>query len=103
MNTLLEIKDVSASYNGALVLKDVNLKIKEGDFMGVIGPNGGGKTTLLKIIMGLMSPRNGELIFNKTGAICAIATLSVFELVIYLIFKHGERREIQRVTLSFFV
>jgi zinc transport system ATP-binding protein len=65
MNTLLEIKNLSASYNGETVLEDVNLNIRQGDFMGVIGPNGGGKTTLLKIILGIMEPLSGEVVINR--------------------------------------
>jgi len=48
MRELLRLKDISAGYNGKLALEDVNLTVSEGDFVGVIGPNGGGKTTLLK-------------------------------------------------------
>jgi zinc transport system ATP-binding protein len=64
MSTLIELKNVSASYNGDPVLEDVNLCIREGDFIGVIGPNGGGKTTLLKVILGLIKPSGGELVYN---------------------------------------
>lgn len=64
MTTLIELKGVNASYNGDPVLEDVNLKIKESDFIGVIGPNGGGKTTLLKVILGLIKPVSGEIVFN---------------------------------------
>ncbi len=64
MTTLIELKGVNASYNGDPVLEDVNLKIREGDFIGVIGPNGGGKTTLLKVILGLIKPVSGEIVFN---------------------------------------
>ena len=68
MSTLIELKNVSASCNGDPVLENVNLCISEGDFIGVIGPNGGGKTTLLKVILGLIKPSRGEVIYN-TGAI----------------------------------
>ncbi len=64
MSILIELKKVNALYNGKRVLENVNLQIREGDFIGVIGPNGGGKTTLLKIILGLVKPESGEIIFN---------------------------------------
>ncbi|HUS86074.1 MAG TPA: ATP-binding cassette domain-containing protein [Bacteroidales bacterium] len=61
MNELLRLTDVSASYSGETVLDNVNLSIREGDFIGVIGPNGGGKTTLLLIILGLLKPVGGRI------------------------------------------
>lgn len=57
--TVIEIVDLWFSYNGTPVLKDVNLSVKEGDFLAIIGPNGGGKTTLVKLILGLLKPRKG--------------------------------------------
>jgi zinc transport system ATP-binding protein len=57
---------LSASYGANTVLQDVNFTVNENDFIGVIGPNGGGKTTLLKIILGLLKPAKGTLIFNET-------------------------------------
>ncbi len=60
MDKLLELKSVNAAYHQDLVLKDVNLSVYHDDFIGVIGPNGGGKTTLLKIILGTLKPINGE-------------------------------------------
>jgi len=60
---LVQIKDLDAGYQGKLVLSKVSLTIKEHDFLGIIGPNGGGKTTLLKILMGLMKPLKGSIEF----------------------------------------
>lgn len=49
------------SYNGEPVLSDINLTIREHDFMAVIGPNGGGKSTLLRLILGLLKPDKGKI------------------------------------------
>ena len=51
---LIEIKNLSAGYDGRTVLHDVNLTVYDRDFLGIIGPNGGGKTTLIKCILGLL-------------------------------------------------
>ncbi len=55
------INDLWFSYDGYPVLEDVNLSIPRGDFVSVIGPNGGGKTTLLKLMLGLLRPSRGEV------------------------------------------
>lgn len=57
----VELENVCFSFNKALVLEKVNLNIERGDFIGVVGPNGGGKTTLLKLIIGLLEPQKGAL------------------------------------------
>ena len=64
MKPIIEIKNLSAGYDGHTVLHDVNLSIYERDFLGIIGPNGGGKTTLIKCILGLLKPTGGEIRFN---------------------------------------
>ncbi|RKD99940.1 metal ABC transporter ATP-binding protein [Marinifilum flexuosum] len=64
MNKLLELKSINAAYDDTLVLKDVDLVVKENDFVGIIGPNGGGKTTLLKVILGILKPISGEIHVN---------------------------------------
>jgi zinc transport system ATP-binding protein len=62
---LIEIKGLTAGYNGEPVIRNVNLSIFENDFLGVIGPNGGGKSTLMKAIMGLLKYSSGEIIFSR--------------------------------------
>jgi len=63
---VVTLENVYASYNGIPVLEGISLRIGERDFLGIIGPNGGGKTTLLKVILGLVAPRQGEVyVLNK--------------------------------------
>jgi zinc transport system ATP-binding protein len=57
----LELNSVRAGYDRHDILKDVNLSVEEGEFLGIIGPNGGGKTTLLKVILGLLKPTRGTV------------------------------------------
>lgn len=59
---LLEISDLSASFDQKIVLENINLSIFQNDFIGVIGPNGGGKTTLVKVILGLHKEFEGKVI-----------------------------------------
>ena len=58
---IVEIQDLSFSFNGQPVLQDIYLEVKKGDFLAMIGPNGGGKTTLLKIMLGLFVPDKGSV------------------------------------------
>lgn len=64
---LVELKNVAVSYGRKQVLRDVSLTIKEKDFLGIIGPNGGGKTTLVKTILGLLPVTEGTLAFYSEG------------------------------------
>lgn len=59
--SLIGAKSVSHFYNSLHVLDDINLEVKEGEFVSVVGPSGCGKTTLLKILGGLLSPTRGKL------------------------------------------
>ena len=64
-NTLVKIENMYAGYNGTAVLKAIDLQIFEQDFLGIIGPNGGGKTTLIKTILGLLKPFSGCIVFEN--------------------------------------
>ena len=58
---IIEIRDLWFSFSGQPVLKEVNFTIHPGDFLAIIGPNGGGKTTLLKLMLGLLEPDRGTI------------------------------------------
>jgi zinc transport system ATP-binding protein len=59
---IIELKNVSFSYNHHVILKNVNMMVHANDFVAVIGPNGGGKTTLLKLMLGLLPVRHGTIL-----------------------------------------
>lgn len=61
MEPIITLEDVSFSYNGHPALENVNLSLSRNDFAGIIGPNGGGKTTLLRIMLGLLKPESGSV------------------------------------------
>jgi zinc transport system ATP-binding protein len=58
---VIAVRHVWAGYDHEQVLEDINLSVYEGDFVGLIGPNGGGKTTLLRVLLGLLPPTQGEV------------------------------------------
>lgn len=57
----IDASNVSFSYEGNTVLRDVNLSIEQKDFLAILGPNGSGKTTLLKILLGVLKPERGSI------------------------------------------
>jgi zinc transport system ATP-binding protein len=61
MTPAIEIEAVSFRYDGPIVLDGVNLAVEQGEFLGIVGPNGGGKTTLLKLALGLIEPAQGRI------------------------------------------
>ncbi|MEG0471116.1 MAG: metal ABC transporter ATP-binding protein [Solibacillus sp.] len=58
---LIEMKNVSFQYEYTQVLKNISLRVEEGDFLALLGQNGSGKSTLLKLILGLLKPMTGEI------------------------------------------
>ncbi len=81
----VEIKNLSMDYENLNALKDVDLTIKDKEFVAILGPNGGGKSTLLKIILGLIKPTSGQVKVygenphNRRNSIGYVPQFSSFE------------------------
>lgn len=58
---VIEVDDVSFGFGSALVLEQVQLSVGAGEFLGLVGPNAGGKSTLLRLILGLLEPQHGRV------------------------------------------
>ncbi len=79
---LIEIENVTFGYGREVVLDRVSLSIRKSDFLAVIGPNGGGKTTLLKLVLGLIEPWSGSIrsrVSARGGAIGYVPQFSTFD------------------------
>jgi len=61
---LIEIINLSKEFDGEIVLKEINLTIKENEFLTLLGPSGCGKTTILRILAGFVSPTTGDILFE---------------------------------------
>ncbi len=72
---IIRIESVTACYDRNVVLKNVSLSVYQHDFLGIVGPNGGGKTTLLRILLGLKSPTDGSIDYFKNG--CQVRNLDI--------------------------
>lgn len=57
----VEIKNLCFSYDGEMVLRDINLSLRRGELLALIGPNGGGKSTLIRVLLGLLPPSSGHV------------------------------------------
>ena len=65
MNTLIELKNITKTFDDQQILKGINLKIYENEFLTLLGPSGCGKTTTLRIIAGFDEPDGGQLLFDE--------------------------------------
>jgi len=66
---VIEVSNLSKSFNGNLVLKDINFKLFEGESLAIIGASGSGKSVLLKNIIGLLTPDNGSIKINNINIV----------------------------------
>ena len=63
---MIEVQNLTKTFNGKTVLKDISFEVKEGEIFGYLDPNGAGKTTTLRIILGLLRPTSGKaLVMDK--------------------------------------
>ena len=62
----IEIKSANAFYEKLHVLKDIDLNVDKGEIVSLIGPSGSGKSSLLKMLVGLLIPKSGKIFLNKT-------------------------------------
>ncbi len=65
MEQLISVRDLTVRFGSMIAIESINLDLLEGEFLAIVGPNGGGKTTLLKCILGLLKPTYGEIIFHS--------------------------------------
>lgn len=72
----IQAENLSFQYEETPVLENVSFEIREGEFVGIFGPNGGGKTTLLKLIMGFLKPQKGRIKNKVSGSIGYVPQIS---------------------------
>lgn len=84
---MLNIKNISKSFGGIMALHDVSFRIEEGSFVGLIGPNGSGKTTMFNLISGALRPTRGEVVYQgeaisglTPNAICHAGIARTFQI-----------------------
>jgi zinc transport system ATP-binding protein len=111
---MITIKNVTFKYKNEIILDNINLEIEKNDYIAIIGPNGGGKTTLIKLILGLLKPTSGEIILNtkKIGYVPQYTNFSldipitIFDVVLqgrlskYKFFYTKEDKEIAKQKLK---
>ena len=60
----IKCENVSLSYDGNLIVSDLNFEVNKGDYLCIVGENGSGKSTLVKTLLGLKTPNSGEVVFG---------------------------------------
>lgn len=75
----IEVNDVSVNYDLVCALQGIDLKVKSKEFIAIIGPNGGGKTTLLKVLLGLLNPTSGSVLIKGNNPIGYVSQFTFFD------------------------
>ena len=80
----IQVEDLTKSFGSTLVLDRIELKIREGEFLGLLGPSGSGKTTLLRVLAGLDWPEQGRVLFDGTD----VLDVPLEQRPVGLVFQH---------------
>jgi branched-chain amino acid transport system ATP-binding protein len=94
---MLEVRDLTAGYQGGDVIREIGFRVEEGEAVMIIGSNGAGKTTLFRAVLGLLQPSSGEVDFQGEG-ITGLATQRIARLGIS--FVPAERHLFPRMTVQ---
>ncbi len=101
LKSQIEVKNLSFSYNKeSPVIDNLSFTVKKGDYLGIIGPNGGGKTTLVKLILGLLSPTRGSVcVLGNCGYVPQKAAQEIAGLpaTVKEILESGKKENTQKI------
>lgn len=75
----IEVKDLSVNYNGVKAIQDIDFTIQDRDFLAIIGPNGGGKTTLIKVLLELIKADKGSVVKDKKSPMGYVPQFTFFD------------------------
>ena len=102
--TLLEIRNISKSYNGKTILSDISTAVHQGDVIAIIGPSGCGKSTFLRMLNGLETPDTGSILFEGTDILSPSSDINKIRQKIGMVFQQfnlfGHKTVLQNITLA---
>lgn len=88
MSNIISVKNISKSYGEKLILNNISLEIKKGEVISIVGPSGGGKTTLLRCLNLLNEPDFGEIWFNDKNLMDPSTNLNELRMKIGMVFQN---------------
>ena len=102
--TVLEIRNISKSFNGKTILSDISTSVYQGDVIAIIGPSGCGKSTFLRMLNGLETPDSGHILFEETDILSPSSDINKIRQKIGMVFQQfnlfGHKTVLQNITLA---